>query len=115
NVARQHVIEYLGVQADRVHTVYSGVDELFRALVESARLEAVRTRYHLPEQFFMYCGQIYPPKNFARLLRAYAQVGPRLGVPLVVVGAHSYLCEHELELIEKLDLTAWVIQPGWID
>jgi glycosyltransferase involved in cell wall biosynthesis len=84
---RQHMVEYLEVEEDRIHTVYLGVDEAFGRPIPPEKLEQVRRAYGLPERFFLYCGQIYPPKNFGRLVYVYAQVGPALGLPLVVAGA----------------------------
>jgi glycosyltransferase involved in cell wall biosynthesis len=115
NTVRQHVIEYLGVDEDRVYTVYYGVDETFRMRIPQAKLEEIRRTFRLPERFFLYCGQIYPPKNFGRLLQAYAQVGPQLGIPLVVAGEHRWLSQDELALIDRLGISSWVVRPGWID
>ncbi len=115
DTVRQHVMEYLEVEEGRVHTVYYGVDEAFREAIPPEKLEETRRAYRLPERFFLYCGQIYPPKNFGRLLRAYALVGPRLGLALVVAGEHRWLCEEELRLIERLGLSPWVVRSGWID
>jgi glycosyltransferase involved in cell wall biosynthesis len=105
---RQQVIKYLGVDQDRVHTVYLGVDEAFRKPVPAEKLEQVRRDYQLPERFFLYCGQIYPPKNLGRLVQAYTQVGPALGLPLVIAGGHTWLCEDEIALIDQLGIHEWV-------
>jgi glycosyltransferase involved in cell wall biosynthesis len=115
NTARQHLIEYLGVEEERIHTIYLGVDEAFGRPVPSEELEEVKRTYGLPDRFFLYCGQIYPPKNFGRLIQAYAQVGPELGLPLVVAGGHTWLCEAEVALIDQLGISQWVLWPGWID
>jgi O-antigen biosynthesis alpha-1,2-mannosyltransferase len=113
---RQHVLEYWKVPEQQVHTVYHGIDEAFRQPVPPEQQEAVQRAYNLPERFFLYCGQIYPPKNFGRLLQAYAQVGPELGISLVVAGGqHLWLCKQDLALIDRLNLTRWVVQPGWIE
>jgi glycosyltransferase involved in cell wall biosynthesis len=112
---RQHMVEYLEVEEDRIHTVNLGVDEAFGSPVPGEKLEQVRRDYGLPERFFLYCGQIYPPKNFGRLMRAYAQVGPELGLPLVVAGGHTWLCEDEIALVDRLGISQWVLWPGWID
>jgi hypothetical protein len=61
NTAREHMIEYLGVEEDRVHTVYLGADEAFGKLIPTEKLEQVKGTYGLPNHFFLYCGQIYPP------------------------------------------------------
>ncbi len=113
--ARQHVIEFLGVPEDRVDTVYLGLGDAFRRPVERARLEELKGAYGLPDHFVLYCGQIYPPKNFGRLIEAYASVGPRLGVSLVVAGKHTWLCKDECALIDRLGISDWVIRTGWVD
>jgi glycosyltransferase involved in cell wall biosynthesis len=114
NTARQHVIEYLHVDESRVHTVYLGVDEIFSEAVSDDKKEQIRQFYRLPERFFLYCGQIYPAKNFGRLLRAYAKVGPALGIPLVVAGQHTSLSEDEIAVQDKLGIRPWIVWPGWI-
>ncbi len=112
---RRHAVQYLGLDEERVHTVYHGVDERFREPVPPARLEAVRSAHALPERFFLYCGQIYPPKNFGRLLRAYARVGPELGISLVVAGEHAFLSQGELALIDSLGIGDRVMRLGWVE
>jgi glycosyltransferase involved in cell wall biosynthesis len=113
--ARQDLIDYLGVKEEKVTRIYLGVNEEFRRPVDVTTLDTVRRRYQLPGRFILYVGQIYPPKNFGNLLRAYASVGPRLGIHLVIAGTHTWLCERELKLIDELGLKSWIIQPGWID
>jgi glycosyltransferase involved in cell wall biosynthesis len=114
NTTKRHVIEYLGVPADRVLRVYHGVDEIFQHPVPREWCTDVQQRFGLPERFFLFCGHIYPPKNFGRLLQAYALVGPPRGIRLVVAGEHLSLCEEEIALIDRLGLASWVMWPGWI-
>jgi glycosyltransferase involved in cell wall biosynthesis len=115
-VTRQHVMQYLHVPPDRVVTVYSGVDDVFRRPVDRAGLDRIRTKYALPDRFLLYAGAIYPPKNFTRMVRAYARVGPERGIPLVVAGGENrFLSEQELLEPEALGIAAWVHRPGWIE
>jgi glycosyltransferase involved in cell wall biosynthesis len=115
-VTRRHVLQYLPVAGDRVFTVYSGVDDVFRRTPDPERLRSVRARYALPERFLLYAGAIYPPKNFTRLVRAYARVGPERGIPLVIAGGENrFLSERELREPEALGIGDWVRRPGWVD
>jgi len=115
-VTRQHVIEYLDVEPERVVTVYSGVDDVFRTPQDADRLLAVREWYGLPDRFVLYAGAIYPPKNFARLVRAYAQVGPPRGVHLVVAGGENrFLSKSDLHEPESQHIANWVRWPGWVE
>lgn len=112
---KEHLIKFLNVNEKRIHTIYEGVHESFRQEISKNKLQEVKQKYEIPEKFFLFSGQIYPPKNFGRLLQAYAQVGPKLGVSLVVAGEHRWLCDKELEMIDKLGISQWVKRPGWID
>ena len=114
DTTRNHLIEFLQLPAEKVTTVYLGVDDCFRQVASDARRNEIRDRYRLPDRYFLYCGQIYPPKNFGRLIEAYAKVGPELGIPLVVAGKHTWLCEEELKQIDRLGIADWVVRPGWI-
>ena len=114
-ITRQHVMEYLPVGPDRVVTVYSGVDDVFRQPPDPERLRQIREKYGLPERYLLYAGAIYPPKNFARLIRAYAQVGPERGIPLIVAGGENrFLSAEELKEPEALGIAEWVRWPGWV-
>ncbi len=115
-ITKQHVMQYLRVPQDRVITVYSGVDDVFRSRPDETRLREIRARYSLPERFVLYAGAIYPPKNFTRLVRAYAQVGPERGIPLVVAGGENrFLSEREIQEPNALGIAEWVRWPGWVD
>ena len=115
-VTRQHVMQYLHVPPERVVTVYSGVDDVFRRPLNAARQDEIRRKYALPERFVLYAGAIYPPKNFTRLIRAYARVGPERGIPLVVAGGENrFLSEGELREPDALGISAWVRRPGWLE
>jgi glycosyltransferase involved in cell wall biosynthesis len=115
-ITRQHVMQFLPVPPERVATVYSGVDDVFRQPIEPAKLEGIRRRYALPDRFLLYAGAIYPPKNFTRLVRAYARVGPARGIPLVVAGGENrFLSEREVREPEALGIEGWVHRPGWIE
>ena len=115
DITREHLRQYLNVPPERIHTIYSGLSDVFRARVPPERLEEARRRFSLPPRFLMYCGAVYPPKNFTRMIQAYAKVGPKQGVPLVIVGGgNRYLSEHELDEPKRQHIAEWVRWPGWI-
>lgn len=115
-ITRRHVMQYLKVPPERVVTVYSGVDDVFRRPLDQSRARQIRTKYSLPQRFLLYAGAIYPPKNFTRLVRAYARVGPQRGIPLVVAGGENrFLSEREVREPEALGIADWVRRPGWVE
>jgi glycosyltransferase involved in cell wall biosynthesis len=115
-ITREHVLEFLPIPAERVHTVYSGVNDGFRHTTSAEARSSLRQRYDLPQRFFLYSGAIYPPKNFTRLVQAYAKVGPAAGISLVIAGGENrFLSEHELKVPDQLGLSASVKWLGWVD
>jgi glycosyltransferase involved in cell wall biosynthesis len=115
-VTREQLIEFLKVPAERIAAIYSGIGDEFRVQQSSEVLAAVRERYKLPERYVLYAGAIYPPKNFRRLVQAYARVGPELGVSLVIAGGtNRFLSADELKEPERLGLGEWVKWAGWIE
>jgi glycosyltransferase involved in cell wall biosynthesis len=115
-ITREHVIQYLPIPAERVTTVYSGVDDSFRQVSDVDTRDRLRRRYDLPARFFLYSGAIYPPKNFTRLVQAFAKVGPAAGISLVIAGGENrFLSAHELKIPEALGLTQWVKWLGWVE
>jgi glycosyltransferase involved in cell wall biosynthesis len=116
NTTCVHLMKYLHVPRSRIHTVYSGLSDKFRTTPNADELTVARARYKLPERYLLYCGAVYPPKNFTRLIRAYAKVGPTRGIPLVVAGGtNRFLSEHELLEPKRLGIESWVRWLGWID
>src|SRR5947209_16079978 len=68
---------YYHVNRARIHVTRSGVDTtFFRRESDSARLEAVRQRYCLPERFILAVGAGRPHKNIETLIEAFARLDP---------------------------------------
>src|SRR6185503_4361871 len=112
---REHVIEYMHAPPERVHRVYLGVDDVFRQPVDPAALERARRQHSLPERFFLFAGSLYPPKNFGRLVRAFARIGPSHGIHLVVAGGDNrFLAEADRRLPDELGIASWVTWAGWV-
>jgi glycosyltransferase involved in cell wall biosynthesis len=115
-VTRDHLIEFLRIPAERITTVYTGIDDRFRTRLSPEVLAQVGRAHQLPEHFVLYAGAVYPPKNFTRLVQAYARVGPRRGVSLVIAGGtNRFLSQHELAEPGRLGIENWVRWAGWVD
>ncbi|MBV9912592.1 MAG: glycosyltransferase family 4 protein [Sinobacteraceae bacterium] len=115
-ITREHLMQYLLVPLQRVHTIYSGLSEAYNEPPDPIKQQAVRERFKLPERYVLYAGAVYPPKNFTRMVQAYAKVGPQRGIHLVIAGGENrFLSEHELEEPRRQRLDDWVHWAGWVD
>ncbi len=111
---KEHLIEYLKVPSEKIYTVHLGYNQVFNESIPLEKENAVKLRYNIPEKFFLYVGQIYPPKNFGRIIQAFAKIGPQNGFKFVVAGEHRWLCDEDIALIDKLGIKDSVIWTGWI-
>jgi glycosyltransferase involved in cell wall biosynthesis len=82
-VGGQRHVEYLvelGMPRDRIFTGYDVVDNAYfarRALEIRNSKSEIRTRYGLPENYFLASARFIEKKNLARLIRAYAEYRDR--------------------------------------
>jgi 1,2-diacylglycerol 3-alpha-glucosyltransferase len=83
----------LGFPAERVRTGYDVVDNAhFAGIAAQVRRDprpAIRSRFRLPEKYFMACARLLARKNIDGLITAHAQYAQQSAEPwgLVVVGA----------------------------
>jgi glycosyltransferase involved in cell wall biosynthesis len=74
---RREGIELLGLPEDRVRSISSAVDPMFRP-VEPVDEKALRRRYGLDRPFVLYTATIEPHKNVDGLFAAFAKLPPNL-------------------------------------
>jgi len=86
--AKNDIVEYLTIPAEKITSTYLGVDEAFHPRLGAERDAAVRQKYSLPDRFVLYIGGFDSRKQVAQLLEAYTYVLKAEGdeVPLVLAG-----------------------------
>jgi glycosyltransferase involved in cell wall biosynthesis len=90
NSAAGELKTVFGVTADRVRTIYDGVDhDRFRRLDGAQCRQDVRRRYDLPEAFYLYVSGPGARKNFRFIVETYAHAPLASQVRLPVVATMS--------------------------
>ena len=80
--SKKDILTYLKVAEEKIEVIYSGVGEEFRKITEIKDLERVKQKYHLPDQFAFYSGNVNWNKNILNMTRACVDAG----LDLVIVG-----------------------------
>jgi glycosyltransferase involved in cell wall biosynthesis len=112
---RQDAIRLLGVPPEKITTTPLGVDSSFQVIQDQLLLSQVRERYHLPEQFILYVGQVEPRKNLPLLVRAYrALIDQGATPPLIIAGGFGWGYEQVLKEIEALGLQEHIRFLGYV-
>ncbi len=115
--SRRDLLAWFRLPGDRVRVVPCGPDAAFRP-VAGPEGEAILRRYGVdPERrYWLYVGGLSPHKNIARLIEAFAQLGPE--ERLVLVGDfgdvfHTHIPELRA-LVERLSLADRVRFTGFV-
>ena len=83
NNSKEDIQKYLSVSPDKIHVTPLAVDPIYQKSVSQDKLEKIKQKYQLPENFVLYVGGVNPNKNIPSLIEACQS----LGVNLVLVGS----------------------------
>ncbi|MEW6443249.1 MAG: glycosyltransferase family 1 protein [bacterium] len=106
---RQDILRLLDVPEDRVSVIYLAPDPSCAPLQDPGRLQEIRSRYRLPEEFILYVGGLAlhdPRKRVDLLLESLAELARirRGPLQLVLAGKIGQAGEELKGLIEKLGI-----------
>lgn len=94
---RQDIIKTLGVQPEKVHTVYSGINPFYKQLPENDKSRATFiAKQGLTKPFLLFVGTLEPRKNISGIIRAFDVVKEdpfNRELQLVIVGKRGWLCD----------------------
>ncbi|MDD5622947.1 MAG: glycosyltransferase family 1 protein [Actinomycetota bacterium] len=93
---RNDIVNFLGIDPDRVEVVYLAADDIFRKLTETEKSTEVLKKYQLDKKYILSVGTIEPRKNFAALIRAFNNIKKSKtgsGYKLVIVGRTGWKSE----------------------
>lgn len=94
------IVRFFGVSEDKVDVVYQGCHMQFQQPVSDEKLQMVREKYRLPEQFVFHLGSLEERKNLMLLARALPFLPEDLQV--VAIGKRTaYTGKVEVFLREK--------------
>lgn len=116
NNERKRIERYRLCTLDRIDVACNGVDEVYRplSLLDESRVEAVRSKYALPEEFLLYVGRLNERKNIRNLLRAMPLLRNE-GIPLLIAGNYDWKMFDLDEEISRLGIADRIILTGFVE
>ncbi len=109
---RTDLIRLYNTPPERITVAYPGYDETLSPVCDPVTLAAVRARYGIPGDYFLYLGTLQPRKNLARLIQAYARLSTRAS--LVLAGKQGWLSDDLAPMVRRLSLEGRVLFTGYI-
>ena len=106
------LVAHYGTPSDKITVAYPGRDETLTPVRDPAAIEAVKARYGIVGDYFLYLGTLQPRKNLARLITAFAALSPE--TILVLAGKRGWLYEDLFAQVRHLSLAGRVLFPGYV-
>ena len=104
-----------GTAPDKITVAYPGRDEALGPVRDRAAIEAVKARYGIAGDYFLYLGTLQPRKNLARLVAAFAGLrSDAVPAILVLAGKRGWLYEDLFAQVHRLGLEGRVLFPGYV-
>lgn len=115
--SKSEIIKYLGIRPEKIRVIPCGVDnKIFHSGYTSDEINAVKAKYGISGEYFLYLGTLEPRKNVARIVKAYSLLLKRQrNTPaLVIAGKKGWLYEDIFSLIISEGIESFVTFTGYV-
>jgi len=112
NNTKEDLVKILGVNSEKITTVYLSSDDIYKRITDIGRLNKIKKKYGLKNEFILNTGAIIPRKNIYRLISAFKKIQNTIDYDLVLTGKNSYKQDKTEKLIKT---NKRVIRLGYVD
>ncbi len=113
---KNDLIDIWRIAADKITVLYGGVDDKFQRVADQEQISAVRARYEIGEEPYIFTvGTLQPRKNFQMLIRAFAPVALNWPHNLIIAGGKGWMYEEMMAEVERQKMAGRVKFIGFVD
>jgi len=118
--SKNDIMERLHIPDEKITVTHLAASEEYRVLNSKAdkeKIEGIKKKYNIPEDYFLHIGTIEPRKNISMLVEAFYEgvVKNKLPYCLVIVGKKGWWYENLFARVQELGLEKKVIFTGYTD
>lgn len=103
------LMEFYRVPEERISVCYQGCDPSFQLQHTAEDIRLMKTKYALPQDYFLYVGSVIERKNLMGIAQAMRSLKGKLDLPLVVLGDGTGYKKEVKEYLRKEGLEQQVI------
>jgi glycosyltransferase involved in cell wall biosynthesis len=113
---KKRIVEYFGLNNDKLSVVYNGVGRHFVKINEQSKNHLIKKKYKLPDKFIFFLGNTDPKKNTLRVLKAYELYLRKSSkkLPLVVSDFNKKILKQSLSKINAENIIDNIYLTGYI-
>lgn len=98
--SKKDIVKYLNYPKEKIHVVYLAAADIFKPITNHQSLATVKHKYHLPNKFVLYVGDVNYNKNILGLVKACKLIK----TPLIIVGKQAVQKKFDKTHIENQSL-----------
>lgn len=83
---RQDLIDFYKIPGEKITVCYQSCNPAFAQQVSNDEKQAIKEKYSLPREYFLYVGSVIERKNLLNICKALFLLRDNLKIPLVVIG-----------------------------
>ena len=115
--SREDIIKYASIDEKKIQVIYLGVGKEFKAIKSGEKLEEIKNRLKLPDEFILHVGDVNYNKNIKGLIKAFNIIKSQYpSLNLVLIGKGfvnpSPQLSEIIQLINSFELTDKVYFTG---
>ncbi len=112
NTVKKDILRHFNIPENKIEVIYHGVSPVFKKSSDTTVLK----KYHLPEKYILFVGNIEPKKNLERLIRAFDLLKKNTALPhkLVIAGKKGWKYKPVFDSIAGLKIAKEVIFTGYV-
>ena len=114
---KDDLMELYKTPADKITVLYSAVDQRFRRVSDSRKLESTRAKYGLAGlSYLLSVGTVQPRKNYSRVIKALAEArSSGLDLHYAIAGGKGWLETEMQQTIASTGMGDFVHLLGYVD
>jgi len=91
--SKEEILKYTKAKEDKISVIYNAIDfDLFRKTDDEKQIESIKTKFNLPDNYFLFVGNLKPHKNLINLLKAFEEIEAEYkDQALVIIGKNKNL------------------------
>lgn len=106
---KNDLIEFCKANADKIEVCYQSCNSSFYKKNTDEELSAVRKRYNLPKDYYLYVGSVIERKNLLNLVKAIHLIKDKITIPLMVIGGGTTYKKKVIDYVAQNGLNKHVI------
>jgi glycosyltransferase involved in cell wall biosynthesis len=111
---KRDLIKEFNIKEEVIKRVYLGVNENFKTINDSVKLNEIKNKYKLPDKFILAISTLLPRKNFEGIIKAFSKVHSDIDCKLVIVGKKGWLYDNIFKTVKDFNLKDNIIFTGYV-